>query len=625
MSDNVIKNAERFAKTMSSQKTLLNRDDPKSMEMHQYMADLKRALAGEVEVSGTKKLVPRFGALSLLAGGTGFFVYDHPDMVKQFPTAFACGDYVFFNASFLRTLKEDSNESAAFVALHELMHINLLHALRLRDINPKIANMAMDYMINTRIRTAFESSSDAKMFRDSLVEKGGAPDPVATLKFGDSVRIGLGFKEGDLQKYGRLSEEEIAKILRTDLADQLRDMLKNGELKPDDGSGNGVPIDLDELAEIDPDLAKELRDKLEKEGGKPSKGGGQPSQSGSGGAGSPGSGVPQAGPSSGTRGGSQEGNPNPDWKKPGSLGQSDKVMTEDELRKVLGDLGIDGVADKLGLANTVEESDKRSENRAIKAKSMADQSARLNKDAGVKVAGGHIDSMMLEVLGDIARPKMSYKVALHHTICGSGKLTQFTDDAAAPIFYVDPSDMGLTSEVYVGSHIPYQRQGDVLVLVDTSGSMGTMDLKSAVAEIAGLAKEEHDDIRVILCWCDTVIRAVEVLNERDIENKSEWGVPGRGGTDMATCINQAMELPLVSKSMSNGRLAGLLYYTDLGDTPPRREDMPKKMPPICYIATDTASGVTQFRRAVGGYAQVVEIDPGLQVDLENKKTSSPSP
>jgi hypothetical protein len=249
----------------------------------------------------------------------------------------------------------------------------------------------------------------------------------------------------------------------------------------------------------------------------------------------------------------------------------------------------------------------------------------LNKDAGVKVAGGHIDSMMLEVLGDIARPKMSYKVALHHTICGSGKLTQFTDDAAAPIFYVDPSDMGLTSEVYVGSHIPYQRQGDVLVLVDTSGSMGTMDLKSAVAEIAGLAKEEHDDIRVILCWCDTVIRAVEVLNERDIENKSEWGVPGRGGTDMATCINQAMELPLVSKSMSNGRLAGLLYYTDLGDTPPRREDMPKKMPPICYIATDTASGVTQFRRAVGGYAQVVEIDPGLQVDLENKKTSSPSP
>ncbi len=632
MSDNVIKNAQAIARTMASQKTLLDRENPKSIEMHQYMANLKRALTGEVEVPGTKKLVPRFGALSLLAGSTGFFVYDHPDMVKDFPTAFACGDYVFFNADFLRKLKEDSNESAAFVALHELMHVNLLHALRLRDINHKIANMAMDYMINTRIRTAFESSSDAKVYRDSLVEKGSAAEPVAILRFGDTVRTGLGFKDGDLQKYGRLSEEEIAKLLRVDLADQIREMLKKGELKLGDGS-NGMPIDLDELAEIDPDLAKELREKLEKEGGgKPSPGnGGKPSQqggssgSGSGSASPSGSGVQQVGPSSGTRGGSQEGNPNPDWKKPGSMGQTDKVLTEDELRKVLDNLGIEGVADKLGLAKTIEESDKRSENRAIKAKSMADQSARLNKDAGVKVAGGHIDSMMLEVLGDIARPKMSYKVALHHTICGSGKLTQFTDDSAAPIFYVDPSDMGLSSEVYVGSHIPYQRQGDVLVLIDTSGSMGTMDLKSAVAEISGLAKEEHDDIRVILCWCDTVIRAVEVLGERDIENKTEWGDPGRGGTDMSTCIKQAMELPLVSKSMNSGRLAGLLYYTDLGDTPPRREDMPKKMPPICYIATDTASGVTQFRRAVGGYAQVVEIDPGLKVDLENKKTSSPSP
>ena len=67
MSDNVIKNAQAIARTMASQKTLLDRENPKSIEMHQYMANLKRALTGEVEVPGTKKLVPRFGALSLLA------------------------------------------------------------------------------------------------------------------------------------------------------------------------------------------------------------------------------------------------------------------------------------------------------------------------------------------------------------------------------------------------------------------------------------------------------------------------------------------------------------------------------------------------------------------------------
>lgn len=639
MSDNVLKNGQQVARSLAKSKLL---NDEANLPLHTYLQSLKKALASEVEVPGTNKLVPRFGGLSLLAASTGFFVYDHPDLVAQIPTAFACGDYVFFSAPFLKQLKEDSNDSAGFVGLHELMHINLLHALRLRDINPELANMAMDMFINTRQRMAFESSAEATEYRKSRSQQGDAVEPIAVLRYGDTVRCGVGFKEGDLKKYGHLSEEEIAKIMAKEIAEELRKRMEKGEFdqpQQGGGGGGGMQIDLDELEKIDPQLAKELREKMKNQPGKPGKGQsgkGQPGegepQEGEGGgdpgeAGKPGKpGKPGVqGPSSGTRGGPEGTNPNPDWRKPGSLGQSDKVLTENELRDLLKEIGVDGAADKLDLAKSKDESDKRSEQRAIKAKAAADESARLHKEAGVKLAGSHIDSMMLEVLGDIAKPKMSYTVALHHTICGGGKQTQYTEENAAPIYYVDPADMNMSSEIYLGSHIPFQRKGTVLVIIDTSGSMSTMDLKSAVSEIAGIGKDEFDDITIVLCWADTVIRAVEVLSIKDIEEKTEWGVPGRGGTHLTNCIVQGMDLPIIKKAQQTNQLAGLIYYSDLGDTPPARASLPKKLPGVCYVATDTASGVTQFRRAVGDYAQVVEIRPGLKVDLDKKKVTGPTP
>lgn len=553
-------------------------NNPETQELYSYLQAVKNAIAQPMEARATKMMVPRYGGLSLFAASTGFFVYDNEHLCEQLPTAFACGKYVFFSAPFLRELRKQGDESVIFVALHELLHINLLHAYRLQGINPMLRNIAMDYIINTRLRISYEDSSEAKAYRDKL-SNGSSPNLLTTINAGEEVRRGCGFKAGDLEKFGRLSEEEAVKLL----ADEIKEQMQNNQNQSGGQSGQS--------------------------GGSSSQSGQQQSQSGKG----------------GQKGGSGSKMDPSDWGD-GSGGQSDQVITEDELREIFDKAGLkaaDGetISDKLDLAKSREESDQKSEQRAIDVANKVGEASRQYRDAGVKLPGGHIDGFIEEMIGDLGRPQMSFKVGLKHMAAASGKRSAYMEDVPAPVYFTDPSDMNMSDAVYLGSSIPQKRAGDVLVLVDTSGSMGADELRESLREIISIVRSERDDVRVILKWADTAIRGTEILKEGQFESRTEWAVAGRGGTDFKACINEAMRDPIVMQSSKSGRLAGLVYFSDLGDTPPNREDLPHRLPPMAYVATQNAYAISDFRRKVDGYAQVLQIEEGAKIDM-NKRAPS---
>lgn len=67
------------------------------------------------------------------------------------PTMATDGTMVLYNPQFV--LEQTADEVKA-VAIHEIMHVALLHPLRLGTRDPFIANMAMDYVINIAIADA---------------------------------------------------------------------------------------------------------------------------------------------------------------------------------------------------------------------------------------------------------------------------------------------------------------------------------------------------------------------------------------------------------------------------------------------------------------------------------------
>lgn len=166
-----------------------------SDDMAEEMVELKKYIGGTIMQEGT--IVPRFGLLSLKAGSTPMYVYDHPAFEKITNTAFTDGVHIFVCAKFLRKLvQEEENskgneEGALPLIMHELMHMLLGHTHRLRMFPKDIANQAEDLVINSKLSLGFPNITWSKTIRE----------------------LGLGFKTGEAEKYAVLAEETVARKL----------------------------------------------------------------------------------------------------------------------------------------------------------------------------------------------------------------------------------------------------------------------------------------------------------------------------------------------------------------------------------------------------------------------------
>ena len=547
-----------------------------SPDLVEDLEDTIHFMAGDRLIDGM--LLPRFGVLSLILRTTPTYVYGHPAFKKMCKTAFTDGVHVFICDEFYEKLLKDVKEAKGSefgiepLILHELMHKMFNHVERLKQFPKGLANKAADLSINTKLRSGFPEIEWCKSLRET----------------------GLGFKSGDIEKYIPLSEESIAREL---LAEEM----------------------------------KKRQQQQQKQGqGQQGQGQGQPQQ------GQGGQGQPQKGQGQGSQDQDQGGQGQDGQDEAGDdFGgeDDDHLITLKDLIETIEDAGLDEVKEILNLPDSdeIEEIGRVIEENQERQHEAIQQATAQAQQANGKYPGQHIVDAAAEYLRGFGKGKLSWKLAMRDMILGDGMKFKGSFESFADIAFVDEVSDELGTPLYLPVELPHKSEEAVLVLIDTSGSVSTEDLRAFLTEIFELktASENMGDnaSEVFVISADTVMRGEAIeINDENVDEMMSQGMKifGRGGTDLGHSLKTALQLPLLKEK----NIRSVVYFTDLFDTPPRFNDLGvQDGTSIVYVAAPSthSSHQEEFAKAVESYARVVSLKEGQEVDLEDVKNMSVSP
>lgn len=554
------------------QKTMLS---PENVSYQIELENMMSMLVSEPRVGSIG--VPKFGMYSLLARTIPVFAYDHPDMVKKWPFAFTEGKNVFISVPFMHAIMNGKDafsgdpklpiaktpstgkNGLVFLTLHEIAHNMFRHFSRMTDLEPETRNIAQDLSINTRLLKDFVFSPDrAKNILHPL------PSVLA---------IGYGFKKGDIERYAGRSEEDIGRELMDELANQVS--MPSGQL----GSGQG--------------------------------GNGQSSNS--------------AQPSSGSQ--------QPDENSAGEdqgMG-TEHLVTPEELAKALKEAGLGHVVDKLNLpvnpdgSLNVQKANDLAQKQMIDLTNAVSKMEQIKRDIGEsRMPGAHSNACASQLLDKLNKPKVSWKNELKALTAGeAGQRLASTFNHPSDAYFIDPANMGMPNRLYLDAKVPAKPSMFNLVLLDTSGSMGESDLRESVSEVFGLVDSSSMNAPDLLfLQIDTVVRGepIEITRKNaDSLISKAIEIYGRGGTSLTEGINMALSSPAVVKKIKSGqKLQSLIYFTDLGDTPPKKEDLSTRLPKkVVYMATP-GNYNDYFAQSVSDYAKTISMGEKMEVDLSQE-------
>ena len=571
---------------------------------------VKEHMCGDTYVDGV--LLPRYGVLSLLLRSTPCFVYGHPALKNLSKTAFTDGIHVFISEELFQNLYDEEEaskgkeEGLVPLMMHELMHKLFNHTGRLHAFPPALANIATDLSINTR-----------------LVE--GFPDIkwVPTLREG-----GLGFREGDKEKYLGLSEESIARDL---LQDFLAKQKKKQQQQQQQGPGKpqkGPPQPGGQGGQPQPG-GKGGQQQPGQGGQQPGQGqGGQPQPGGQGGQGGqqqPGQKGDQPGEGGGQEGGEELSDV--------FGGEGDNHMVDlGELIKTMEDAGLQGALDKLQLpaSEDVEKIGQVKEEADLRRIEAVERAAAQMSQNGGKYPGSHIVDCAADVVRGFTRGKLTWRLLVQEALLGDGMKYKGSMEEPSSLYYSEDVAEMLGLEPYLPVELPYKPQSTVLCLIDTSGSVNDGDIRAFLSEIFELktASNGFSDgaSEVVVLSADTVLRGEPIeINDGNCDDLMQSGVQvfGRGGTDLGHSLAQAVKLPL----FKDKKIRSVVYFTDLFDRPPQYADLglPTDDVSVCYIAAPSTHSqhVAEFAKAVADYARVAEINEGTEVDLSEESMNMP--
>jgi predicted metal-dependent peptidase len=367
----------------------------------------------------------------------------------------------------------------------------------------------------------------------------------------------IGFKPTDMKDYGHLSEETIARIL----------IEKRNEILKED--------DIDPNAATEQELDKAMAEAIGFEGG---------NEAGS---------------------------------------ENDHMMTMEEFVNTLSESGDEALLNELGLSGdmTKEEMADKLKNEAKKVENDVAEasSARRAHPNGSGMPGGHIEEEVSMRLTADRSAKLDWNLAIADMILGDGMKDQQIDDVPDELFYIEGDMMNMEHEIYLPGTITYQEtSGMYLFILDTSGSVSDNLAKQLISEIHGLfSQNDMVDAKLIFMSADTVARGD--LIEMNLDNYEsildDLETYGRGGTDLKKGLCEGMEK--VAVEYPEEKLRGVIYATDLGDTPPARTSLPEELPPIVFITTEEYMS-DRFTVGVSEYAKVVPMTSGNIISMNQE-------
>lgn len=102
-----------------------------------------------------------------------------------------------------------------------------------------------------------------------------------------------------------------------------------------------------------------------------------------------------------------------------------------------------------------------------------------------------------------------------------------------------PNRRYLGAGLYMPSGIS-ERIGEIVVAIDTSGSIGGPQLSTFLSEVAGIAETVHPEAVRLLYW-DTAVCGDEVYEGEEVQNIVKSTKPKGGGGTMVECVPQYLQ------------------------------------------------------------------------------------
>lgn len=551
--------------------------------------------------------LPRFGILSMLAETTPVIVYDHPAFKEIANTAFTDGTHIFIDADFMRKLMNQEIESnhtesgVIFLLLHELMHKLYLHIDRLKTYDPRLANIAEDYVINGK-----------------LIKNYGL-NPVPLLR-----EVGVGMSPEDAAKYSVMAEETVAEMLLL----KERNKKKKQDEQQDKGQGQGG----------DPDSGGQPGDGdgegdsngNEADGDSPANGQGKPGKGNGKGKGS-GKGQKEDDPKGGGQGSeNSEDEENGNGQEEGDEYSPIHHIPPEELSEIMHREGLGDTAKRLNIPSPddAEGLAKKREGSKMNITDAVQNALAANDRAEGQMPGAHIAEEAAMLIDGLNKGVMSWKMKIKEVALGAGMKEVKSEEVPGDIYYLPDDALGDASiglnQIYLPGRVPAQSDEVVLCLVDTSGSTSGEGMREAfLSEAVSIqdATANNETAKEVIIWsADTTLRgepqSITRTNMRQFLN-SGVKVFGNGGTDFARCLKEAIAHPM----MKNKKIRDVIYFTDCCDSPPRREDYAEFLDAGGKLTWITTPGMWNeaFNKGVEGWSTVHCIEEGTVVDLDRKE------
>ena len=203
----------------------------------------------------------------------------------------------------------------------------------------------------------------------------------------------------------------------------------------------------------------------------------------------------------------------------------------DLLKQEFGDDGSGGEGDEGFDDHDWEGASKLSEDEKEKLARDIDQAMRQGLMAQQKIAGKGTGGMSRE-LDELLRPKIDWREALREFV----KATCRAKDKSS---WRRVNRRFLSGDVYMPSLIG-EKVGQIVVAVDTSGSVGGAELVKFLSEVKGIAEQVTPEKVHLLYWGSSVV-AHEEYSESDMANLVNSTRPKDGGGTSPSCITAYLE------------------------------------------------------------------------------------
>lgn len=298
------------------------------------------------------------------------------------------------------------------------------------------------------------------------------------------------------------------------------------------------------------------------------------------------------------------------------------LITQDELADILGKSGLEQVVKDLGIDTREKMSDHEAEtlSRVINAVRTSEETRAKVGDA---YPGSHINGFTSSLVNKMLKPRLNWRHPVSEFLYGEGTLYRKTMDVPSDLYYVDPADTGMGTEIYLPGTVPVKSEHIYVWVLDSSGSVGQDLFARLASEAVGMARQQDDAKADVLVICaDTIVRGKPVLvteeNLHEIVEKKGFERHGHGGTDFVVPLRQAVKFGVeehVRRYGEEPKWVSVIYATDLECYAPPEDSLPEKLGGLLFIGPETALS-DSFAKNVENYAKVVALTHKDIIDLE---------